>query len=309
MLSFLSFIEKITSKPYLFRRIFTFSLEEWQLLANKLEPEWQELETDRLLKRKDRLNKIGQGRPYEVGSFANLLLVALLYWRTNIGYELLGFIFDIDQTTVKRIVRRLSPLLLDRFIPKTALTKNKQRSNKLDDLLATFPELVDVIFDGTELPTERPKKRQKQQYSGKKKRHTKKVQIAIDKKSKLITAVSPPAKGKIHDKKQLERTGWDHKLSKKVKRFGDLGYQGMPTDTWNIPHKKPHKQELTKKQKKENRKLSRQRIKVEHAIRGIKIFRRIGETIKTKSNELLLTSILVAANLYNFKVLVRQGLG
>lgn len=308
MILTLSFIEKMLSKPYLFRRIFTLTVKEWELLAQKLEPEWQERETARLLQRKDRVNQIGQGRPYELGQFKNLLLVALLYWRTNIGYELLGCLFDIDQTTVKRIARRISPLLIDRFIPKTELTKHKRRSNKIDDLLKDFPELKDVIFDGTELPTERPQKRQQDQYSGKKKRHTKKVQVALDKKTKIFIGVSPPAKGKIHDKKQLEKTGWDKKLSANVNRYGDLGFLGLPAVNWKIPAKKPRKQELTKQQKRANKKLSKKRIYVEHGIRGIKIFKRVGETIRTKSDELLSTSILAAANLYNFKRLVRQGL-
>lgn len=308
-MSTLSFIEKILKKPYLFRRIFTLDISEWELLSQKLIAEWQEIEKQRLLQRKDRKNQIGQGRPYEIGPFKNLLLVALLYWRTNIGYELLGFIFNIDQTTVKRIVRRIEPLLVDRFIPATKITKSKRRTNKLDDLLKTFPELEDVIFDGTEMPTNRPRKNQKKQYSGKKKRHTKKSQVAMDKKTKLFVGVSPPSKGRKHDKKQLDQTGWDNKLPKSVKRYGDLGYIGMPADTWNLPHKKPPKQELTKKQKMENKKLAKERIYVEHGIRGIKIFRRVGETIKTKSDQLLSNSILAAANLYNFKRLVRQGLG
>lgn len=308
-MSTLTFIEKLLKKPYLFRRIFTLDIDEWQLLAEKLYPEWQELEKRRLLRKKNRKNQIGQGRPYELGSFENLLLVALLYWRTSIGYELLGFIFDIDQTTIKRIITRISPLLTDRFIPKTEITKHKRRTNKLDDLLQDFPELKDVIFDGTEMPTNRPKKNQKKQYSGKRKQHTKKVQIALDKNTKLITGVSPPDKGKIHDKKQLEQTGWDDKLSEHVNRYGDLGFIGMPTDTWNLPHKKPKNKELTKKQKRENKKLTKKRIYVEHGIRGIKMFKRVGEKITAKSDELLSTSILAAANLYNFKRLVRQGLG
>lgn len=304
----LTFIEKILKKPYLFRRIFTLDIAEWELLSQKLIAEWQETEKQRLLKRKDRKNQIGQGRPYELGPFKNLLLVALLYWRTNIGYELLGFIFDIDQSTVKRIVRRVSLLLIDRFIPKTDITKHKRRTNKLDGLLTAFPELTDIIFDGTEMPTARPKKNQKKQYSGKKKRHTKKVQIALDKNTKIIAGVSPPIKGKMHDKKQLEQTGWDKKLSDNVNRYGDLGYLGMSTDKWNVPHKKPKNKELTKKQKTENKKLSKERIYIEHSIRGIKIFKRVGEIIKIKSDELLSSSILAAANLYNFKRLMRQGL-
>lgn len=303
------FIEKILSKPYLFRRLLTFTIEEFKLLAEKLEPEWTELENKRLKQRKNRINKLGQGRPYELGIFFNLLLATILYLRTNIGHDLLGLLFNIDQSTLRRTVKRVIPLLQDRFIPKTEITKHKRRSNNIDDLLKEFPELKDIIFDGTELPVKRPKKRQKQSYSGKKKRHTKKTQIAIDKKTKLIIGVSPPLKGKIHDKKQLEKTGWDKKLSDKINRYGDSGYQGMPSDNWTIPEKKPRGGELTKEQKRANKKIAQERIFIEHAIRGIKMFKRVGETISIKTNNFLYSAFLASANLYNFKRLVRQGIG
>lgn len=299
-------IQKLFSKPYLFRRIITLDIEEFEMLVEKLEPEWEEREKERLLLRKDRKNAIGQGRNYALGDFSKLLFATLLYLRTNMGYELLGLFLNIDQTTVKRVIKRVMPLLQDRFIPKTELTKYKRRTNKLDEFLESYPELKEVIFDGTELSSNRPKKGQKKSYSGKKKRHTKKNQVAIDKNTKIIIGLSPPEKGKIHDKKQLEKTGWDQKLSQEIMRYGDLGYLGMKG--WIIPHKKPRNGELTKKQKRENRKISKKRIYVEHAIRGMKIFRRIGEKITVKSNESLNSVILASANLYNFKRLVRQGL-
>ena len=61
--------------------------------------------------------------------------------------------------------------------------------------------MEDVIFDGSKMSIKRPKKRQKQSYLGKKKCHTKKIQLALDKRNNIIVGVSPPRKGKIHDKK------------------------------------------------------------------------------------------------------------
>lgn len=302
------FIDKLHGKPYLFRRLTTLDVEEFQLLVKKLEPEWDKREYERLALRKDRINTVGQGRPYELGEFANLLLSTIVYLRTTLGYEVLGFLFDVDATTVGRVVQRVIPLLQDRFIPKTELTKRKRRSNDLDEFLKEYPELKDVIFDGTELPTDRPKRRQKQQYSGKKKRHTKKTQVALDKNTKLIIGLSQPVKGKMHDKKQLEKTGWDTKLPKHINRYGDLGYEGMPDDTWKVPHKKPRGKSLSKRQRRENKQFSKERIVVEHGIRGMKIFRRVGETIRMKSDEVLFTILLAVANLYNYKRLVRQGI-
>ncbi|MEK9195067.1 MAG: transposase family protein, partial [Patescibacteria group bacterium] len=78
---------------------------------------------------------------------------------------------------------------------------------------------------------------------------------------------------------------------------------------WHLPHKKPKGGMLTKWQKTLNKRFAKERIVVEHGIRGIKIFRRVGEIITIKSDELFSTALLAAANLYNFKRLVRQGLG
>ncbi len=300
------FFDSLRTKPYLFRRIITFSQEEFNLLAKKLEPEWKQREFARLSQRQ-RKNAVGQGRKYELKTFANLLLAAILYLRTTIGYELLGLLLGIDPSTVKRVVKRVAPLLQDRFIPITSLNKHKKRTNNLDEFLKDYPELTDVIFDGTELPINRPKKRQRYAYSGKKKRHTKKSVVARDKRTRLFLGVSPPRNGRIHDKKQMEQTGWDRLLPKQVKRWGDLGYHGM--DGWRLPNKKPRGKKLSQRKKRQNLVHSRERIGVEHGIRGMKMFRRIGELVKIKSNDYLYTLMLASANLANFKILARQGLG
>lgn len=306
-------IDRFLSKPYLFRRIVTLSVEEFKDLAGKLHLEWQEREYQRLKSRKNRIRAIGQGRKYKLGSFDNLLLLVVIYLRTNIGYELLALLFDIDPATVKRTIRRVMPLLQDRFIPKTKLNVRKKRINTLDELLEEYPEMEDVIFDGSEMPTKRPKKRQKQSYSGKKKRHTKKVQIAMDKRNNIIVGVSPPKKGKVHDKKQLEQTGWNDKLPDDINRWGDTAYIGMDDDindigNWIIPSKRSKKYDLSKEQRKSNKRISGKRIRVEHVIGKMKTFKRISEVLTIKTDEFLYSVILATANLANYKTLVRQGL-
>ena len=303
------YVSTFFRKPYVFRRLTTVSLEEFEMLREKLEPEWKKSERKRLESRKNRKRKVGQGRPYELGSFRNLLLVTVIYLRTHASIELLSLIMRVDKDSIRRPVTRILPLVQDRFIPDTSISKGKKRINTLDELLKNFPELEDVIFDGSEFPIQRPKHRQKQSYSGKKKRHTKKSQIALDKKTKLIIGVSPPRRGKIHDKKQLEKTGWDTALPETVGRWGDLGFYGMKGEHWHLPHKKPKGGILTRWQKTLNKRFAKERIVVEHGIRGIKIFRRIGEVITIRSDELFSTTLLAAANLSNFKRLVRQGLG
>ncbi|MBI3442368.1 MAG: hypothetical protein HY007_01190 [Candidatus Sungbacteria bacterium] len=83
----------------------------------------------------------------------------------------------------------------------------------------------------------------------------------MDKKTKLIIGVSPPRRGKIHDKKQLEKTRWDQKLPTSIGRYGDLGYYGMKGSHWHLPHKKPKSGMLTRWQKTLNKRFAKERIR------------------------------------------------
>ena len=72
----------------------------------------------------------------------------------------------------------------------------------IQQVLATCPGL-EFILDGTERPIRRPqdKDRQRQNYSGKKKRHTRKNNVLSDKRTRKIRGLSPTVEGKCHDKK------------------------------------------------------------------------------------------------------------
>src|SRR5258708_5429212 len=85
----------------------------------------------------------------------------------------------------------------------------------------------------------RHKKRQRRCYAGKKKRHTLKTQVFVVRKRKKagrrkagqqekrrlrVAAVSPTARGRVHDKKVYDRTRTI--VPPGVARVGDTGYQG-----------------------------------------------------------------------------------
>jgi len=138
------------------------------------------------------------------------------------------------------------------------------------------------IIDATEQPVQRPKKKQKRYYSGKKKRHTHKVQLTVDQQGK-IHSVSKTHPGKKHDLKV-------HQGQKKRDQFlgvpkkGDSGYQGIGQDDAHaqIPYKKPKGGQLSKEQKQENHALSKERIRVENTIREIKIFKIMADPYRNR---------------------------
>ena len=131
-------------------------------------------------------------------------------------------------------------------------------------------------MDATEQPVNRPMRRQRRSYSGKKKRHTVKHQVVVTRKRKgpgqeqrvRIQAVSKAAKGSVHDKTVYDRSRLQ--IPPGVPKSGDSGYQGSDLQ---VPKKKPRKGQLGDEQERSNRDLAKQRIVAEHGIGKMKIWR------------------------------------
>lgn len=235
----------------------------------QLKPVYEEWNIKRLNQR-ERRRKIGAGQPFSL-SLEDRLLMLLMYYRTYVPHVFLAFLFGIDDSNVCRDINPLQPLLAKIFkIPERRIELSRD-------------EIAELFFDGTEQPTNRPKKKQEKWYSGKKKRHTIKHQIVVVRKRKKpgktkqkrkqrIAAVSKSFFGKTHDKKIYEESRTISASG--IPRKGDTGYLGT---ILKIPYKKPQGKDLTEKQKKSNRKFSSVRVCVEHGIGKMKIWRMAGE--------------------------------
>ena len=116
------------------------------------------------------------------------------------------------------------------------------------------------------------KKKQRRYYSGKKKRHTQKAQLVVDKKTEKIICTAY-AKGKCHDYKLFKESKTN--IHPSIKAQVDTGFQGLQKKhlLTEIPKKRSKKKPLTKADKLENRRISSERVKVENVIRCPKIFR------------------------------------
>lgn len=298
--------QSLSKKPKLFRQLTSFTIEEAEKLVNKLEPEWKYRELDRL-NRPDRKNAIGQGHPY-FGTFADLVLLLIMYTRTGCSNALLGVLFGITETTVITLSKRLLPLLQDKFIPNTKIRKKRGRINTLDELLDEYPELSEVIVDGVGITTRRPKRRQSKNYSGKSKKHEKKIVLAINRKDGLILSRTKLRPGSVHDKRILKEDRLYPALEKNpnLKKRADSAWTGEnPDNGWLVNRRGRRNHPLTKEEKRKNKKLSKIRIKVEHAIRRVKVFRRVGEKTAFRINDKMNEVINVAINLANYKQLSR----
>jgi len=140
-------------------------------------------------------------------------------------------------------------------------------------------------------------KKQKNSYSGKKKRHTQKAQIVADPRTGRILATAFSA-GKTHDFKLFGQSRLA--MHPQTKCLADSGYLGLKKSHKNsrLPAKKSKLHPLTKEQKADNRQLARERCVVEHIIRSVKIFRILAERYRNRRKRFGLRFNLIAA-LYN----------
>lgn len=289
------------------------TVEEFETLAGKLEPEWERREYERKVAKPNRINKVGQEHPY-FADFSTLLLLLILYTRTSCGNVLLTMLFGIREQTIYEIIPKLLPLLRDRFIPETPLTgkrKSRGRINTLDDLIVHYPEIKSVITDGADILTRRPKRRQKKNYSGKSKKHSKKTVIVVNAADGVIVARTGLRPGSVHDKWILDENVLHGRLDRdeKLEKRADSAWTGEdPARGWVVNNRGRRNHPLNDDEKKQNRTLSKIRVRVEHAIRRVKVFRRIGEKTAFRAKNRMDQTLQAAINLANFKQLMRHPL-
>jgi hypothetical protein len=150
------------------------------------------------------------------------------------------------------------------------------RRKQLPALLADTPGLA-VVVDSFEQRTQRPKRRQRAYYSGKKKAHTLKSQVAVDEESGRFVDVSDSVPGRWADIELLKTSRVLKRLPEGVGALGDLGYVGIGAlhASGARPRRKPRGKPRPAEDVRYNRAFSRRRIVVEHAIGRLRRFRAV----------------------------------
>jgi hypothetical protein len=243
----------------------------------------------------------GAGRKPTLATVEAQLFFILFYFKVYPTFDLAGLLFDLDRSQANRWMHRLQPLVEEALGQKLALPKRKLTS--LEEFVDAFPEVERVILDGTERPIQRAKDRdqQKEDYSGKKKRHTR-THLAAVAPDRSILVFSTAYPGKSHDKGLLNTEGWAEWIPDDVKIQGDLGFQGLQNEYVNveIPHKKPKGGHLTDQQKADNQALARERVVGEHAFAGLKRYGIATQVYRNRKPNFDDRSIFTAAGLWNF---------
>jgi DDE superfamily endonuclease/Helix-turn-helix of DDE superfamily endonuclease len=242
----------------------------------------------------------GGGRKATLKTMTEKLLFILVYCKCYPTFDLLSVLFNFDRSCAHDWVHRLLPILETALGHKQVLPVRKLSS--IEEFLERFAEVQAVMVDGTERPLQRPQdaQRQKEHYSGKKKRHTRK-HITGSTRKKRVMILTKARPGSVHDKRQLNEAEIVEFIPEEIPIEGDLGFQGLQKEFENIhlPHKKPRGKALTEQQKQENREFSRQRVVCEHAHAGIKRYNSVSAVYRNRVTDFDDRLMLVAAGLWN----------
>lgn len=244
-------------------------------MVRKLRPHWHA----RIVDQKNR-----SGRPWGVGGLADHLLVLLLLYRCGMTQDFLACLYQTDQAAISRSLRRIERLA----VGVLGVTRQIKVSRE---------EAEALIIDCTEQPIQRPQRKQRCWYSGKKKRHTIKTEIIVTAQGRIVS-VSPPAPGRVSDI-TIRRRG--RPLPKGARLYADSGYQGLQDEhpDTDIPYKKTKKHKLTKDERTYNHALSRFRVRVEHAFAKLKSFRMLSERYRYP-RPTYATKFAITAGIVNF---------
>jgi hypothetical protein len=234
----------------------------------------------RRLDRPGRQRAVGGGDDFDLGVDDQFLLT-VVWLRHYPTQECLGYLFGVSDSTALRAIRRCLPLLEQSGRDSMRLPDpGRGHRRDLPALLQETPALA-VIVDTFEQRTQRPTRRQRAYYSGKKKAHTLKSQVAVDEDGRVVD-VAESRPGRWADLKVFKRSGLVGKLIRaKVGALGDLGYVGIdglsPKLAGATPRRKPRGQERPAADRRYNRAFARRRIRVEHGINRLRRYQALSQ--------------------------------
>src|SRR5262249_31720588 len=150
----------------------------------------------------------------------------------------------------------------------------------LPRLLRDTPALA-VVVDTFEQRTQRPRRRQRAWYSGKKKAHTLKSQVAVD-EGGGVGGVPAGGPGRCAALRVFRRSGLAGRLARAGGgALGDLAYVGIGGLRRGLrgatPRRKPRGRERPPGDRRYNRAFARRRIKVEHAIGRLRRYQSLSQ--------------------------------
>lgn len=314
---------RLSRKPSQVRAFTGLRAEEFQEFADIYRAEWRQRKVASGSSKPDRVRALGGGRRLKLNSFDDRLLCFLIYAKLYCTYDLLGYLFDCDSATACRTIADIRGVVGDRLLVKLeapggqagsgdSTPRRARRIRTIDELLRIHPELEEVLLDATEqkVPRPRSRKKRKSHHSGKKQAFTVMTQV-LTRKDSLMLHVSSPMPGRRHDVTLFKKSAvpkWLEKHKDKIHVRADGGYQGMDEQydiNMTIPFKRSrNKPNLTRSEKRFNKKHSSVRIFAEHGFAGVKQFQLLGQIYRGKEKDYKRYFVAVAS-VRNFRLLSR----
>lgn len=237
--------EKLRNKPQVFKSITGLTEASFSELLPAFRSAYEDnLDRQDGQREQPRQRQRGGGRKGALLTLEDKLMFIVFYFRVYPTQILQGYLFGLGQPQANEWIHRLTLVL------NQALGYEKQlparQAKDIEAVLAACPRL-EFIIDGTERSIRRPKNpdRQKKNYSGKKKRHTVKNNVLVDKNTRKIKGLSATCAGKKQDKKLADEQ--ELRFPQGSTLWKDTGFQGYePENTATFqPKKKPKGGELT----------------------------------------------------------------
>jgi hypothetical protein len=268
-------LDHLRQHPAVFRHLTGIPVAVFDALAAGVAPAVESAHRARP-DRPGRRRAVGGGDDFDLPT-ADQVLLTVVWLRQYPTNEALGFLFGVSDSTASRARARCLPALEKAGRDTMRLPDpGRGRRKRLPALLRDTPGLA-VVVDSFEQRTQRPRRRQRAYYSGKKKAHTLKSQVTVDEASGHFVGVSASVPGRRADLKLLAESRVLGRLPAGVGALGDLGHVGIgglhPPGA--SPRRKPRGKPRPPEDVRSNRAFSRRRIVVEHAIGRLRRFRAV----------------------------------
>jgi DDE superfamily endonuclease/Helix-turn-helix of DDE superfamily endonuclease len=298
----------LTTHPTVFRSLTGMTIAAFDALLTDALPRYREAERFRHT-RPDRLRGIGGGSQFTL-ALRDHILLTVVWLRVYPTYPVLGYLFGVSEFVAQRALGRVLPLLEASGLDTMRLPDpGKGHRRTLDDLLREIPDLA-VLVDTYEQPVQRHKRREDadRYYSGKKKRHTMKTQVAVDERDQRIVDVAPSEPGPMADITVLRRSGLLDRLPEGIGVVGDLAYVGMtegyPEVQGAWPRRKPRGEPRPPEDVAYNTAFARRRVPVEHVIGRLRCFQAVTQRDRHHRREITARNRAVAGlvNRMNWRI-------
>jgi hypothetical protein len=299
--------KKLSQNPRKFLAMTGYTVKEFEALLPYYRIEFENYVAVYRLDGKQRTKRrYSEYKNSPLPTIEDKLLFILIYLKQGGLQETQATLFGMHQPNANTWIHVLHTLLNQALAAAGELPARKaeELEQKLEEEDDDDEIGLHLFFhDGTERPITRPKdkERQKTYYSGKKRQHTIKNIVLINALCKIIL-LTLTCEGKKHDKKAADEA--DYSLPENSDLYQDSGFQGFTLAGVNIiqPKKKPRGQELTLDDKENNRLISKIRIRIEHAIGGVKRYRIVKDKIRNWKKDFRDKVMETCCGLHNFRL-------